>query len=47
MKTVGKIVICVVAYITGTMVSGIITGALHLPSPGLPAGTTSKASSAR
>jgi hypothetical protein len=40
MKTVGKVVLCVVAYIAGVMVSGMITGALHLPSPGLPAGTT-------
>ena len=40
MKTVGKVVLCVVAYIAGVMLSGIITGALHLPSPGLPPGAT-------
>jgi hypothetical protein len=40
MKTIGKIVICIVAYIAGVMLSGMITGALGLPSSGLPAGTT-------
>lgn len=40
MKTVGKVVLCVVAYIVGVMLSGMITGALHLPSPGLPPGVT-------
>jgi hypothetical protein len=42
MKIVGKIVICVVAYISGVMLSGMITGALHLPSPGLPPGVTTQ-----
>jgi hypothetical protein len=40
MKTIGKVVLCVVAYIAGVMLSGMITGALRLPSPGLPPGTT-------
>jgi hypothetical protein len=40
MKTIGKIVICVVAYIAGVMLSGMITGALHLPSPSMPPGVT-------
>ena len=40
MKTVGKVVLCAVAYIVGIMLSGMLAGALHLPSPRLPAGTT-------
>jgi len=40
MKTVVKVVLCVVAYIVGVMLMGMIAGALHLPSPTAPAGVT-------
>ncbi len=40
MKTVGKVVLCVVAYLLGITLTGMIAGALKLPSPALPAGTT-------
>jgi hypothetical protein len=40
MRAIGKIALCVAAYFFGIIVTGAIAGALHLPSPGLPAGTT-------
>ena len=40
MKATGKVVLCVVAYFLGILVTGVIASAVHLPSPGLPAGTT-------
>jgi len=40
MKLIGKILLAAIAYALGTMLTGIITGALHLPMPDLPPGTT-------
>ena len=40
MKTVGKVVLCVVAYLLGITLTGILAGALKLPSPAAPAGST-------
>lgn len=40
MKFIGKMVICVFAYTAGVMLTGAVMGALHLPSPTLPPGTT-------
>ena len=42
MKLIGKLVICVFAYIAGVVLTGTLVGALHLPSPALPPGTTSQ-----
>jgi hypothetical protein len=40
MKLMGKMVICIVAYIAGVVLTGMLVGALHLPSPAPPPGTT-------
>ena len=40
MKTVGKVVLCVVAYLLGITITGIVAGAFKLPSPAPPPGST-------
>ncbi len=40
MKIIAKILLAAVAYAVGFLVSGMITAALHVPSPAVPAGTT-------
>lgn len=40
MKTIGKILLAALAYVLGTIASGMIAGALHFPPVGAPPGTT-------
>ncbi|HEU5402350.1 MAG TPA: hypothetical protein VFU86_13385, partial [Terriglobales bacterium] len=40
MKNIGKVVLCVVLYMAGVMLTGMLAGVLHLPAPSLPPGMT-------
>ncbi|HYG98716.1 MAG TPA: hypothetical protein VD837_06255 [Terriglobales bacterium] len=40
MKTIAKILLAALAYVIGTMLSGAMAAALHLPAPSAPPGTT-------
>lgn len=40
MKLIGKVVLCVVLYMAGVILTGIVVGALHLPSPNMVPGMT-------
>lgn len=42
-KVIGKVLLCSVAFVVGTVVSGIVSTGLHLPQMQLPAGTTAQA----
>jgi len=40
MKVIGKVVLCVVLYMLGVILTGIVVGVLHLPSPSMIPGMT-------
>ncbi len=42
MKLIGKVVLCVVLYMAGVILTGIVVGALHWPSPSMVPGMTAQ-----
>lgn len=40
MRAIGKAVLCVILYMAGVILTGVLAGLLHLPTPSLPQGVT-------